>query len=443
MLLTGGQRNWNDSSLVSVPSRTDANFEGGRLDIAREKKPTRRVPILIAAITLILAGSVALSQLKPAAPTLERATLWIDTVAKGEMLRQVRGNGTLVPEDLRIVSAMTAGRVERVIIRAGAKVEAETVLLQLSNPDVQLQALDADRQVKLAEAELAQQRAVLETQRLSSVTSLASARREFREAERAVRVAERLASEGLASAMEIERAKDHETEARERFDSETRRLEVSTDAVKAQLVLRESEVDRLRSIAGFHRERVASMTVRAGQAGVVQTLTLQPGEWVNPGQEMARVAGQDRLKAVVRVPETQARDLTLGLPAEVDTRNGVVKGRVSRVDPSVQGGTVAVDIQLEGVLPKGARPDLSIDAVVEIERLADVLHVGRPANGSSEATVGLFRLDRDGRFATRVSVELGRGSADRIEVRSGLEPGDQIILSEMSRWDGVERVRLK
>ena len=399
--------------------------------------------MIVGAAALLVAGTVGLSQLKPAAPSIERATLWIDTVAKGEMLRQVRGNGSLVPEDLRIVSAMTAGRVERVVIRPGAKVEVGTVLLQLSNPDVQLQALDAERQVKLAEAELAQQRSVLETQRLASVTAVASARREFNEADRAVRVAERLAGEGLASAMEIERAQDRLTEARERFESEKSRLVVSTDAVQAQLALRESEVGRLRAIARFQQDRVASMTVRAGQAGVLQTLSLQPGEWVNPGQEMARVAGQDRLKAVVRVPETQARDLTLGLPAEVDTRNGVVKGRVSRVDPSVQGGTVAVDIQLEGALPKGARPDLSIDAVIEIERLADVLHVGRPSNGSSEATVGLFRLDRDGRYATRVPVELGRGSADQIEVRSGLQPGDQIILSEMSRWDGVERVRLK
>lgn len=388
-------------------------------------------------------GTVGLSQLKPAAPSIERSTLWIDEVVRGEMLRQVRGNGSLVPEDLRIVSAMTAGRVERVEVRPGARVEPATVLLQLSNPDVQLQALDAQRQVKLAEAELAQQRAVLETQRLASVTAVASARREYNEAERAVRVAERLTGEGLASAMEIERSRDVLTEAGERLESEKRRLAVSTEAVKAQLELRESEVERLRSIARFQQDRVASMTVRAGQAGVLQTLSLQPGQWVNPGQEMARVAGQDRLKAVVRVPETQARDLTLGLPAEVDTRNGVVTGRVSRVDPAVQGGTVAVDIQLEGELPKGARPDLSIDAVIEIERLPDVLHVGRPSNGSSESTVGLFRLDRDGRTATRVPVALGRGSADRIEVRSGLEPGDRIILSEMSRWDGIERVRLK
>lgn len=401
------------------------------------------MPILLGVSAVLVAGTVGLSQLKPAAPTIERSTLWVDKVVKGEMLRQVRGNGTLVPEDLRIVSAMTAGRVERVVVRPGARVEPGTVLLQLSNPDVQLQALDAERQVKQAEAELAQQRSVLESQRLTSVAAVASARRELNEAERGVRVAERLASEGLASSMEIERARDRVVEARESFESETRRLEVSTDAVRAQLALRESEVERLRAIARFQQERVMSMTVKAGQVGVLQTLSLQPGEWVNPGQEMARVAGQDRLKAVVRVPETQARDLTLGLPAEVDTRNGVVKGRVSRVDPAVQGGTVAVDIQLEGALPRGARPDLSIDAVIEIERLPDVMHVGRPSDGSSEATVGLFRLDRDGHYATRVKVELGRGSADRIEVRSGLEPGDEIILSEMSRWDGVERVRLK
>ena len=413
------------------------------MDIPREKKPRRRLPIyvgIVAAVALSLAGLVSL---KPAGPGVERATLLIDTVQRGEMLRQVRGNGTLVPEDLRIVSAMTAGRIERIVARPGTRVEEGSVLLQMSNPDVQLEALDAERQLTLAEAELATQRASLETQRLAAVSAAATARSEMREAERQVRVAERLSSDGLSSSMDVERASDRLSEARERYDSEKRRLTVVEEATQAQIALRRSEVDRLRSIAAFQRDRVGSMTVRAGQKGVVQALALQPGQWVNPGQELARVAGQDRLKAVLMVPESQARDLALGLKASVDTRNGLIAGHVSRVDPAVQGGTVAVDVALDGALPRGARPDLSVDGVIEIERIPDALHVGRPADGSTEATTQLFRLEPDGRTAVRVTVRVGRGSADAVEILDGLKQGDRVILSEMSQWSTASRVTLK
>lgn len=413
------------------------------MDIPRPKKPRRRAPLYIAIAVAVAVVSVGVASIRPAAPGVERSTLLIDTVKRGEMVREVRGNGTLVPEDLRIVSAMTAGRIERIVARPGTKVESGSVLLELSNPDVQLEALDAERQLKLAEAELATQRATLETQRLGAVSSLAAARTELHEAERQVKVAERLAADGLGSGMEIERAGDRASEARERFDSEQRRLAVTEEAMKAQIDLRLSELDRLRSIAKFQRDRVASMTVRAGQKGVVQSLSLQPGQWVNPGQELARVAGQDRLKAVIRVPESQARDLALGLAGLVDTRNGVVKGRVSRVDPAVMDGTVAVDLALEGALPRGARPDLSVDATIEIDRIPDALHVGRPADGSTEAVAQLFRLEPDGRSAVRVPVHLGRGSADAVEIVEGLKEGDRVILSEMSQWSNAARVNLK
>jgi HlyD family secretion protein len=413
------------------------------MDIPRVKPPSRTKPILITAAVLVVVGTVGLSQLRPAAPTVERGTLWIDTVKRGEMLRQVRGNGTLVPEDLRVVSALTAGRIDRVLVRPGAMCDVNTVLLEMSNPDVQLQSLDAERQVKLAEADLASLNASLESQRLAAVSSVAQAKRDANEAERLLKVAERLAGEGLTSSMEIDRARDNLTEAKERFDSETERLNLLTESLKAQLVLRQSEVERLRAIARFQVDRVNSMTVRAGQKGVLQSLSLEPGQWVNPGQELARVAGQEKLKAVVRVPETQARDLALGLKAEVDTRNGIVRGHVSRVDPGATNGTVSVDIALDGELPRGARPDLSVDATIELERLPDVVYVGRPADGSSEATVGLFVLDPDGHYARRVQVELGRGSVNAIEVRKGLKPGDQVILSEMGRWDAVDRVKLQ
>lgn len=412
------------------------------MDIPRQKPKVNRVPWIAGGVVALIATTVGLAQLKPAAPTVERSTLWIDTVKRGEMLREVRGNGTLVPEDLRVVSALTAGRIDRVVQRPGAKVEIGTVLLEMSNPDVMLQALDAERQTKVAEADLAQLKASLESQRLAAVSAVAEAKRAANEAERSLKVAERLASEGLTSSMEIDRARDNLDEARERQDSEKQRLALMTESLRAQLALRQSEVERLRAIARFQQDRVASMTVRAGQKGVLQSLSLQPGQWVNPGQELARVAGQDRLKAVVRVPEQQARDLALGLPAQIDTRNGIVKGHVSRIDPGATNGTVSVDLAIDGALPKGARPDLSVDATIEIERLADVMYVGRPADGSAETTAGLFVLDPDGHYAHRAQVLLGRGSANAIEVKNGLKPGDQVILSEMSRWQAVDRVKL-
>lgn len=413
------------------------------MDIPRQKQPRRHLPLYLAIAVGVVLASVALARLQPAGPGIERATLLIDTVKRGEMLREVRGNGTLVPEDLRIVSAMTAGRVERIVARPGTRVEAVSVLIEMSNPDVQLEALDAERQLKLAEAELATQRATLETQRLAAVSAYAAARTELREAERQVKVAERLAADGLGSAMEIDRARDRATEAGERHDSEKRRLAVTEEALQAQIGLRLSELERLRSIARFQRDRVASMTVRAGQKGVVQALALQPGQWVNPGQELARVAGQDRLKAVLEVPETQARDLALGLPARIDTRNGVVAGHVSRMDPGVQGGTVSVDIALDGALPRGARPDLTVDGVIEIDRIPNALHLGRPVEGSTETTTQLFRLDPDGRTATRVTVRIGRGSADAVEILDGLKEGDRVILSETSQLNNATRVTLK
>jgi multidrug efflux pump subunit AcrA (membrane-fusion protein) len=413
------------------------------MDVPRQRQ--QRPPALFwgGAVLLVTLTTVGMTRLRPAAPTLEHESLWIDTVKRGDMNREVRAPGTLVPEDQRLVSALTAGRIERVLVRPGAPVEPGTLLLEMSNPDVQLEALDAERQLKMAEADLASQRATLEGQRLAAQSTVAATRLESRNADREVKVAERLAADGLSSDMEIERARDKADDARTRYESEQKRLELVTASLKAQLELRESEVDRLRAIARFQRERVASMKVTAGAHGVVQELSLQPGQWVNPGQLMARIAGQERLKAVVQVPEVQARDIAIGLMGSIDTRNGVVRGRVSRIDPSVQSGTVSVDLSIEGALPRGARPDLSIEATIEIEKLPDVLYVGRPAEGSIESTVPLYRLERDGHMALRVPVKLGRGSATSVEVVEGLKEGDQVILSEMSRWANSDRVRIK
>ena len=414
------------------------------MDIPRTKQTRDPRLMWIGGGVLVALLTVAIMSLRPAAPAVERSTLWLDTVRHGEMTREVRStSGTLVAEDQRIVSAMTAGRVDRVLVRPGARVDAGTVLIEISNPDVQLQSLDAERQVKLAEADLANLRANLESQRLGAVSSAAAARTELREAERGITIAERLVKEGLTSGMDVDRARDRAEEARARNDSEQRRLSVFTDALQAQLVLRRSEVDRLRAIARFQADRVASMTVRAGASGVVQELALQPGQWVNPGQELARVAGQDHLKAVVHIPETLARDITPGLQAIVDTRNGTVAGHVARIDPAAQNGTVTVDIALPAALPRGARPDLSVDATVTIERLRDATYVGRPADGSSETTTTIFRVAQDGHSATRVPVRFGRGSADAVEILAGLKPGDRVILSEMSRFETTTRIRLQ
>ena len=415
------------------------------MDVPRVKPARRsRRPIVIGvgAVAVVLA-TVGLSRMGTAVPELEGATLLVDTVHRGPMVRDVHGSGTLVPEDQRYVSALTAGRVDRVLQRPGATVDANTLLLVLSNPDVQLEALDAERQLKLAEADLASARATLENAKLAEEVSLASARTALREAERAVAVAERLAKDGLNSQMDVDRARDNLTEAQERFTAETRRTEVANESFQAQIELRQADVERLRAIARFQRDRVASMQVRAGAAGVVQDLSLQPGQWVLSGQQLARVVSPGRLKAVLQIPETQARDLTLGLSATVDTRNGIVKGHVSNVNPGSENGTVAVDITFADSLPRGARPDLSIDGTIEIERLADVVSVGRPASGASETDTRLFRLDASGHSAVRVPVRLGRASFNAVEVLAGLKPGDRVILSDMSRYDDNDRVRIR
>lgn len=414
------------------------------MDVPRQKPARRLRPIVIAgAAGALLLVTAAISQLRPAAPTVERATVLLGKVERGPMLRSVHGSGSLVPEDQRFVSAVTAGRVEKVLARPGTKVEAHTVLVELSNPDVQLEALDAERQLKLAEAELASVRANLESAKLAQDAALASSRTALREAERAVAAAERLAKDGLNSSWDVERARDQLAEAKERFESERRRTEVAAEAWAAQVELRKADVERLRAIAHFQRERVASMQVRAGATGVVQELALEPGMWVQSGTRLARVASPERLKAVIEVAETQARDLSIGLPATVDTRNGVVKAHVARFDPGASNGTVTVDLLFEEPLPRGARPDAGVDGTIEIERLADVVFIGRPASGASEGETRLFRLERDGHTAVRVPVRLGRASFNAVEVLGGLSPGEQVILSDMSRFDHSDRVRLR
>jgi multidrug efflux pump subunit AcrA (membrane-fusion protein) len=414
------------------------------LDIPRQKPAHKRRPILIVGgVVAVVLVTAAISQMGPAAPQMERATMLIGKVERGPLLRTVHGNGSLVPEDQRFVSAVTAGRVEKVLARPGTRVEANTVLVELSNPDVQLEMLDSERQLKLAEAELASVRASLETAKLAQDASLAGARTALREAERAVAIAERLSRDGLNSQWDVERARDQLLEAQQRYESENRRTDVAGEAWRAQIELRKADVERLRAIARFQRDRVASMQVRAGAAGVVQELALEPGMWVQSGTRLARVASPEKLKAVLEVAETQARDLSIGLSAAVDTRNGIVKGHVSRIDPGAQNGTVTVDILFDEPLPRGARPDAGVDGTIEIERLADVVFIGRPASGASETETRIFRLERDGHSAVKVPVRLGRASFNAVEVLGGLSPGEEVVLSDMTRWEHVDRVRIR
>jgi multidrug resistance efflux pump len=414
------------------------------LDIPRAQVKSRKKYFVIGGgIIALVAVTVALSRMEPASPTVERSTLWIDSVQKGTMLRQVRAPGTLVPEQIRYIPAVTAGRVEQVLVRPGTAVKANTVLLELSNPDVQLEMLAAQQQLTAAEAQLISLRTNLESTRLNQEGVLATVRTQYEDAKRIAEVTNALDEKGLSSASEAGRARDNLKELAARVEIEEKRLAILNNTIESQISLQRAQVSRLRDIAQFQVNRVGSMKVTAGADGVLQDMNLEPGQWVNPGITLGRVAQPGRLKAVLRVPETQAKDITIGQPVSIDTRNGLVAGRVFRIDPSVQNGTVQVEAMLEGELPRGARPDLSVDGTIEIERLTDVMYVGRPAYGQAESTVGLFRLEPDGSTAVRVNVKLGRSSVNTIEIVSGLIPGDKVIISDMSQYDNFERVRLR
>lgn len=414
------------------------------MDIPRRAKSKRRTAALwVVGALIAIAGMVALTRLGPAAPAVARSTLWIDTVRRGPLVRQVRAPGTLVPERVRIISALTAGRVERLAVRPGSIVTEGTVLLELSNPDVQLQALEAERQLGAAEANLVSLRSQLEMQRLQQQGVLATVMSDYNEAKRSADVIAALDAKGLSSANEVARARDRVQELASRRAAEQGRLDVIERTLRAQLSLEKANVERMRAVVQFQRSRLAAMRVVSGEAGVVQEMPLELGQWVVSGQLLARVAQPGRLKAELRVPETQAPEVVLGQPVAIDTRNGVVPGLVARVDPAVQNGTVRVEVSLEGTLPKGARPDLTVDGTIEVGRLRDVLSVGRPAYAQPNGTVSLFVLSADGESARRVQVRLGLASVDAVEVLQGLDVGDRVILSDVAQWDGQDRLRIR
>lgn len=414
------------------------------MDIPRPPKASnRRYFYAGGALAGIVLVTVALSKLDRAVPTVDAATLWIDTVARGEMLREVHGPGTLVPEQIRWIAAVTAGRIERKHVEPGAKVSPTTVLVELSNPDVELQALEAQRQLTEAEAALITLRTSLETQRLNQQAVIAQVRSEHNEAKRALDVANQLAEKGLIATTDFQRAKDKAEELEARYAIERERLRVHADATASLLAVQQSQIARLREILAFRRQQVTSMRVTAGATGVLQELPLEVGQWAMSGTTLAKVVEPGRLRAVLAIPETQTTAIAVGQRASIDTRNGIIPGHVVRIDPAARNGTVSVDVALDGALPTGSRPDLTVDGTIEIERLADVLYVGRPANGQANSAGEFFRLDADGRTATRVRVQLGRGSVKAFEIIDGLREGDRIILSDLSQYDDHSRLRLR
>ena len=414
------------------------------MDIARTppNRKKKRIIYAFVGVAIVVLVTVALSRLSPAAPSVELSTLVIDSVRRGPMLREVRGPGKLTPESPLYISAVTSGRVDRVLQRPGAVVLKGTPLLEMSNPDVELQLLAADQQVSAAEGQLVTLRSSLETNRLSQEAVVAQATADYRDAQRNALAAESLAQHNVIASFDLSKARDQVENQRSRLDIEQRRLAVMNSTVDSQIALQRDQVQRLRAIAQFQRGRVASMTVTAAAPGTLQDLQLEVGQWVQAGQQLAQVVQPGHLKAVLNVPETQAAEVSRGQVAAVDTRNGIVRGHVERMDPQATNGTVSVDIALDDSLPAGARPDLSVEGTIEIERLANVLHVGRPAYGQANSPVGLFRLVQGGRYAERVTVRLGRASVSDVEVVSGLKEGDKVILSDMSRWDNVDRVKL-
>lgn len=416
-----------------------------RPDLARKKK-RRRILFVVAGLASISLITLGLARLKPAAPAVEIGSLLIDTVKRGELLRNVRGNGTLVPEEIRWIPTINAGRVENILVWPGTRVKADTVLVELSNPEVQQAAFDAESQLKGAEGELVNLRVQLDSQKLTQQATVATAEANYTDAKLDLEVNEQLATNGLVPEITLKQSRAKADESSKLLAIEERRLKICADGAAAQISVQETKVGQLQAQLKLKRDQVDALRIRAGINGVLQRLgdpaaPLQFGQQLAAGALVACVADPAKLKAAIKVAEIQAKDIQLDQPAEIDTRNGVVAGHVVRVDPAVENGTVTVDVALDGPLPKGTRPDLSVDGTIELERLENILYVGRPVQGQPESLVGLFKISENGRAAVRVQVKLGRSSVSAIEVSQGLQVGDRIILSDMSQWDAFDRVR--
>jgi HlyD family secretion protein len=409
---------------------------------ARAKK-IRRIIYGSVGVLLLAGATLGLSHLKPAAPSVDRATIWTDDVKRGPMLREMRGLGTLIPEDIRWIPALTECRVERLVLRPGAIVKPDSIILELSNPTLQRDALDAEYQLKGAQADYENLKVQLQSELLNQRATEASVRSDYEQAKIQHDVDEKLRQQGLGAQLNADLSRVKEEQLAIRTQLEADRTKNATDSVQSRLLAQSTKVDEQRALYALRRSELDALHVRAGIDGVLQLVPVEEGQHVLPGTNIARVADPKKLKAEIKIAETQAKDAMIGQKATIDTRNGIVKGHVSRIDPSVQNGTVTVDVVMDEPLPPGARPDLSVDGTIEIENLQNVLYVGRPVHGQSDSTVGIFKLDADGSEASRVNVKLGRSSVNTIEILSGLNVGDKVILSDMSAWDTFDRIRLK
>ena len=418
-----------------------STMDVARPDVARKKRK-RRILIVAGSMLALALATFALSRLKPAVPSIDRSTVWVDTVKRGPMVRQVRGLGTLVPEEIRWIAANTEGRVEKIVVRPGAHVEPDTVILELTSPELEQAARDAELKAKGAEAELMTLRATLQRGLLDQESATAKVHSEFEQAKMESETNDQLKKNGLVAELSYKTAKVKAAELANRDAIEQKRFAFSRDSIEPQLASKQAEVDQVRAAARTKVEQVEALHVRAGMSGVLQQLPLDVGQSVKVGTNLARVADPTKLKAQVKVAETQAKDIQINQKASIDTRNGVVEGHVIRVDPAVEQGTVTVDVAIAGALPKGARPDLSVDGTIELERLDNVVFVGRPAFGQENNTVGIFKLLPGTSEAVRTPVKLGRSSVNTIEILSGLQPDDQVILSDTSSMDAHDRIRL-
>jgi HlyD family secretion protein len=413
-----------------------------RPEVKRQKK-IRRYIYIGAALLLIVVITAALARLKPAAPSVDRSTIWTDTVKRGAMLREVRGLGTLVPETVWVIPAATDGRVEKRYLLPGTPVKAATVILDLTNPQLQQEALDAQYALKGAQASYEQTKADLQNQLMDKRTSAASVSSQYRTAEMQKDAWERLGKLGLKSDLDVKTSEVQAEELAKENDLAQQEVTIFANSIDAQLAVQQASIDQKRALYELKKSQVDDLHVRAGVDGILQELDVDVGQQVTSGAALAKVSQPTELKAALQIAETQAKDIQLGQKASVDTHNGIIPGHVMRIDPSVANGTRTVDVKLDGALPKGAVPDLSVEGTVEIERLADVLYVGRPVHGDADSTVGLFKLTDGGSEAVRVPVEIGSESVNTIEIRKGLDVGDTVILSDMSAEDNYDRVELK
>ena len=420
------------------------------MDIIRDTRPQKRkkqVTWIVGGIATLVVVTVALRQLPSAAPSVSSATVWRDTVEFGTLVRQVRGPGTLIPEQMRWITAVTAGRIEQILALPGTEVKAGDLIMRMSNPDVDMQLLQAQQQRSQAQAALAQLRTSLETGELSQRGTVATVRTQYLDVRRVYETNQRLFDENpdLVARADLERSRESMEEMGTRLGIEESRLVVMERSAQEQLDAQQEQIRRLVDLVRFNQERLESRQVRVPVIGVLAPLDipLQEGQWVQSGQQLSRVVVPGRLKAEIRIPQTQAQDIMVGQQALVDTRSDTIVGQVVRIDPAVRSGTVTIDVALPPDLPASARPDLSVDGNVIIERLVDVVYVGRPSIGQANQQITLFRLTSDGQYAERVTVHLGVMSVNEIQIREGLSPGDVVILSDMSQWDGFDRVRLK